>query len=91
MDSLTCVAAGREALFQLRRVTPVGLAAPEGVAAEHRDLVVHLPAAQRVLHQVQAGPDPRDNVTQVGVPGDLLHRDGTAVGDVSGADRPHRR
>ena len=80
------VAAGREALLQLRGVAPVLFAAPVGVAAEHRDLVVHPPAAQRVLHQVQAGPDPGDHVAQVGVAGDLLHGDGAAVGDVAGAD-----
>ena len=55
---------------------------------EHRDLVEHLAAAQRVLDEVAARADVDDDVGLGDVVlADLLDRDGAPVGDVGGVDR----
>jgi hypothetical protein len=67
---------------------PVLLAAERLGRLEHRDLVEHLAAAQRVLDEVAARADVDDDVGLGDVVlADLLDRDGAPVGDVGGVDR----
>jgi hypothetical protein len=80
------LAAPREGGGELGRPAPVGITAQQSLALEDGDLVVHPAGAQGVLDEVQAGAEPGDDITQVGVPLDLLHGDRAAVGHESGQD-----
>jgi hypothetical protein len=66
---------------------PIGGSRLIASAAEHRDLVVELAAADRVLHEMHVGADPHDDVVEPGMLRHLLGGDGAAVGDIAVAHR----
>jgi hypothetical protein len=85
-DVRTCSQHPANAAVSSAGPPPVGVAAEQSLAGEDSDLVVHPARAQRVLDQVQAWAEPGDDITQVGVPLNLLHGDRTPVGHEPGQD-----
>ncbi len=81
-------ARAREGRVELVGCAPVVLAGQRLGRLEDGDLVEHLAAAQRVLHEVAAGPDVDDDVGLGDVVlAHLIERHGGAVGDVRRVDR----